>query len=320
MRTTILKQTTWTYIKEYALITLGILLYASSWILFLTPHNLVGGGVTGIGVIISYATSGAIPLSATYLTLNVLLLIASFFILGKGFGGKTIYAILLATAAFAVMPELPGIDTLINDLALKNGPLLCTLMGGIIAGTGIGMSISQGGSTGGTDIVALIWTKFRNVSPGKVILWIDVVIITSSFFVPSYKLVGGVDTLVPWPEKVTNIVYGIILVTVCGSTIDLYLSGSKQSIQLFILSKKADEIAEAVTKEMHRGVTVLDGMGWYTKEPTKVLMVITRKTDQNLLLRYIKTIDPHAFLSVSSVSGVYGNGFEMFKGASKSEK
>lgn len=316
----ILKQSTWTYIKEYALITLGILIYASSWVLFLTPHNLVGGGVTGIGVILAYATGGMIPLSATYFTLNVLLLIASFFILGKAFGGKTIYAILLATAAFAVMPELPGIDVLIRDLALKNGPLLCTIMGGILAGTGIGMSISQGGSTGGTDIVALIWTKFHNVSPGKVILWIDVFIIGSSFFVPSYRMVDGVETMLAWPEKVTTVVYGILLVTICGSVIDLYLNGSKQSIQLFILSKKADEIAEAVTKEMHRGVTVLDGMGWYTKEHTKVLMVITRKTDQNLLLRYIKTIDPNAFLSISSVSGVYGKGFEMFKGDAKVPK
>lgn len=317
LASSILKPTFWTGLKEYALISLGVLLYASSWVLFLTPHNLVGGGVTGIGVILSYATGGLIPLSATYFTLNVLLLIASFFILGKGFGGKTIYAILLTTAAFAVLPEVPGIDTLINDLALKNGPLLCTIMGAILSGTGIGMSISQGGSTGGTDIVALIWTKFHNVSPGKVILWIDVVIIVSSFFVPSFRVVDGVETQLAWPEKVTTVVYGILLVTICGSVIDLYLNGSKQSVQLFILSKKADEIADAVTREMHRGVTVLDGMGWYTKESTKVLLVITRKTDLNLLLRYIKTLDPHAFLSVSSVSGVYGKGFGELKTKSK---
>ena len=298
----ILKQSTWTLIKEYLLITLGVLIYTSSWTFFLMPKNLVGGGVTGIGVIIEYATG--FPVSYTYFILNVLLLIASFFILGKGFGAKTIYAILLTTLCFRFLGAIPGIMEFANSITGE--PLIAVIIGGLLSGVGIGMSISQGGSTGGTDIVALIWTKFHNVSPGKVILWIDVVIIGSSLLVPSYDANGE---LLGWSVKVLNIVFGVLLVTICGSVIDLYLNGSKQSVQLFILSKKADEIADAVTREMHRGVTVLDGMGWYTKEPTKVLLVITRKTDLNLLLRYIKTLDPQAFLSVSSVSGVYGNGF-----------
>ena len=299
----ILKQSTWTVIKEYLLITLGVLIYTSSWTFFLMPKNLVGGGVTGIGVIIEYATG--FPVSYTYFILNVLLLIASFFILGKGFGAKTIYAILLTTLCFRFMGALPGIQEF--AAGITEDKLIAVISGGLLSGIGIGMSISQGGSTGGTDIVALIWTKFHNVSPGKVILWIDVAIICSSLLVPSFLPDG---TLLDWPGKVLNIVFGILLVTICGSVIDLYLNGSKQSVQLFILSKKADEIADAVTREMHRGVTVLDGMGWYTKEPTKVLMILTRKTDLSLLLRYVKSIDPHAFLSVSSVSGVYGNGFE----------
>ena len=298
----ILKQSTWTLIKEYLLITLGVLIYTASWTFFLMPKNLVGGGVTGIGVIIEYATG--FPVSYTYFILNVLLLIASFFILGKGFGAKTIYAIILTTLCFRFMGAIPGIMEFANSITAE--PLIAVIIGGLLSGVGIGMSISQGGSTGGTDIVALIWTKFHNVSPGKVILWIDVVIIGSSLLVPSYDANGA---LLGWSVKVLNIVFGILLVTICGSVIDLYLSGSKQSVQLFILSKKADEIADAVTREMHRGVTVLDGMGWYTKEPTKVLLVITRKTDLNLLLRYVKTLDPQAFLSVSSVSGVYGKGF-----------
>jgi len=301
---TILKQTTLSTIKEYLLVTLGVLIYTSSWTFFLMPKNLVGGGVTGIGVIIEYATG--FPVSYTYFILNVLLLIASFFILGKGFGAKTIYAIILTTLSFRFLGAIPGVETFAAGI-VREEPLIAVIIGGMLAGVGIGMSISQGGSTGGTDIVALIWTKFHNVSPGKVILWIDVAIIGSSLFVPSYDANGvELETSV----KVLNAVFGILLVTICGSVIDLYLSGSKQSVQLFILSKKADEIADAVTREMHRGVTVLNGMGWYTKEESKVLLVITRKTDQNLLLRYIKTIDPHAFLSISSVNGVYGNGFD----------
>ena len=193
-----------------------------------------------------------------------------------------------------------------------------------MAGVGIGMSISQGGSTGGTDIIALIYTKYRNVSPGKVILFLDVIIICSSFFVPSVVSETGADGLVtthlmPWQEKLTTVVYGLILVTVNSYVIDMYISGSQQSVQLFILSKKYEEIADSITHDLHRGVTVLDGKGWYTKQPTEVLMVLTRKTDLNLLLRHIKAIDSEAFLSVSSVNGVYGKGFSAIKGNAKKD-
>lgn len=312
----ILNQNLWTFVKEYLLISLGVLFYTSGWTFFLMPKNLVGGGVTGIGVILEYATG--FPVSYTYLILNVLLLIASFFILGKGFGAKTIYAILLTTVCFRFMGQITGVQEFAAKLTEE--PLMAVIMGGIMSGLGIGMSISVGGSTGGTDIIALIYTKFRNVSPGKVILVLDVVIICSSLLVPSYQVVDGVETLVSWPDKVLAVVFGFLLVVITSTVLDLYISGSRQSVQLFILSKKSDEIAEAITVELRRGVTVLDGMGWYTKEPSKVLLVITRKTDLNLMLRYIKAIDPHAFLSVSSVSGVYGNGFDAIKSEAKVRK
>ena len=179
-----------------------------------------------------------------------------------------------------------------------------------MAGLGIGMSISQGGSSGGTDIIALIVTKYRNISPGKVILLIDVFIIASSLLVPSYTSDGK---LLPFVDKFITAVYGMIVVTVCGNVADLYLAGSKQSVQLFILSQHHEEIADMIANEFHRGVTVLDGKGWYTKQEASVLMVITRKTDVNLLLRSIKRIDPEAFLSISSVAGVYGKGFDSIK-------
>ena len=312
-RSTILPQNFWTFLKEYLLITLGVLFYTGGWTFFLMPKNLVGGGVTGIGVILEYATG--FPVSYTYLILNVLLLIASFFILGKGFGAKTIYAILLTTLCFRFMGQIPGVQ----DFAAKltEEPLMAVIMGGIMSGLGIGMSISVGGSTGGTDIIALIYNKFRNVSPGKVILILDVVIICSSLLVPSYQEVDGVEVLVDWPDKVLAVVFGFLLVVITSTVLDLYISGSRQSVQLFILSKKAEEIADAITSDFHRGVTMLDGMGWYTKEPSKVLLVITRKTDLNLMLRYIKAIDPQAFLSVSSVSGVYGKGFDAIKSDAK---
>ena len=323
----VLKKSFWTIVKEWALVTLGILIYVTGWALFLMPNNLVGGGVSGISSMIQYATGGAIQMGYSYFVLNAILIILAMVVIGMGFGAKTIYAIILASVGLRFLPDLIPAE-IIQSLALQNGKLMSTLCGGLMAGIGIGMSISNGGSTGGTDIIALIWTKYRNVSPGKVILYIDFVIILSSLLIPSIvpdldpatgkQLIGPdgepLTHLMPFSEKVTTVIYGLILVTVNGRVIDSYLSGSQQSVQLFILSKHYAEIADSITQELHRGVTVLDGKGWYTKEPAEVLMVITRKTDVNLFLRHIKAIDPDAFLSVSSVNGVYGRGFEAIKG------
>lgn len=303
----ILKTTGATLFKEYALVTLGVVSYALGWTIFLLPNNLIGGGVSGFASILFYATG--LPMGVTYFILNVLLLIIGTKILGTGFGGKTIYAIVMTSVMLSVMPRLIPAD-FIHEFALSNGKLLCTFLGGIIAGFGIGLSISQGGSTGGTDIVALVWCKFYPASPGRVILIIDVGIILSSLLFPSYTDAGE---LLPFSEKLAVVVYGLIQVTVCGYAIDLYLSGSKQSVQAFIFTKKVQEMADAIAFDMKRGVTVLPAKGWYSKEDKQVIMVVTRKTDLNLLLRYVKSIDPDAFLSVSSVMGVYGQGFDAIK-------
>ena len=309
----VLQKNALTHIKEYALITVGILIFVIGWSLFLLPNNLIGGGVTGIASIIQYASHGVIKVGYSYFVVNAGLLVAALFVLGAGFGGKTIYAIILASVGLNVFQGLIP-QEIVQALALDNGKLMSTIMGGIMVGVGIGMSMSQGGSTGGTDIIALMVNKYRDVSPGRMILMMDVVILLSSLLVPSYTADGA---LVPWAEKVTTVVYGFILVVICSSVLDLYLSGSRQSVQLFILSRKSTEIADAMTRDLHRGVTVLDGKGWYTQQPTQVLMVLARKTDLSLMLRYIKAIDPDAFLSVSSVTGVYGKGFERIKSGNR---
>ena len=284
-----------------------------AWAIFLVPNNLVGGGVSGVASIVQYGTNGFIKIGTTYFFINAILLIIALFILGKSFGGKTVYAVIVASIGLNVLQDVIPRE-IVQALAVDNGKLMSTIMGGIMAGVGIGLTMSQGGSTGGTDIIALIVNKYRNVSPGRMILWMDVVIILSSMLVPSYTADG---TLLPWTEKVTTVVYGFILVMVNSTVIDLYLSGSKQSVQLFILSRKFEQIADVITHDLHRGVTVLDGKGWYTKNNTEVLMVLTRKTDLSILLRTIKSIDPDAFLSVASVTGVYGKGFDSIKGKVK---
>ena len=303
----------WVGVKEYFLITLGVTMYVMGWIIFLIPNNMIGGGVTGLGSIVQYATNGVIKIGYTYFVVNAGLLVAALFTLGRSFGAKSIYAILLTSvllnAAQGIFP-----DQIIQTLALDNGKLMCTIMGGIMVGIGIGLSMTQGGSTGGTDIIALIVNKYRNVSPGRMILILDAVIIMSSLLVPSYMADG---TLMSWPDKITTVVYGFILITIVSTVLDLYLTGSRQSVQIFVLSPKYAEIADAITRELHRGVTVFNGKGWYTKHDTEVVMVVTRKADLNVFLKCINSIDPNAFISVSSVTGVYGQGFDKFKSGNK---
>ena len=296
-------------IKEYFLITLGILLYVLGWAIFLVPNNLIGGGVTGIASIVQYATDGAVKMGYTYFVINAGLLIAALFVIGKNFGVKSVYAIILASVGLNVFQGIIP-QSFIQSMALDNGKLMSTIMGGIMVGVGIGMSLSQGGSTGGTDIIALMINKYRNISLGRLILFMDVAIILSSLLVPSYTADGQ---LVPFVQKLTTVVYGLILIAVCTSVLDIYMAGSKQSVQLFVFSKKYQELADAITRDLHRGVTVLEGQGWYTKSEAHVLIVLMRKTDLSVVLRYIKSIDPDAFLSITSVSGVYGKGFDKIK-------
>lgn len=296
-----------TILREYGLVTIGVISYALGWSIFLLPNNLIGGGVSGFASILYYATG--LSMGVTYFILNVILLIVGTKILGTGFGGKTIYAIFMTSIMLSLMPKVIPSD-FIHEFALSNGKLICTILGGIIAGFGIGLSISQGGSTGGTDIIALIWCKYSPASPGRVILIIDVVIIMSSLLFPSYTDSGEI---LPFAEKLAVVVYGLIQVTVSGYAVDLYLSGSKQSVQAFIFTKKVTEMADAIAFDMKRGVTVIPAKGWYSKEEKQVLMVVTRKSDLNLLLRCVKSIDPDAFLSVSTVMGVYGQGFDTIK-------
>ena len=300
-------------VKEYTLITLGVLMYVMGWIIFLIPNNMIGGGVTGLGSIVQYATNGVIKIGYTYFVVNAGLLVAALFTLGRSFGAKSIYAIIITSMLLSWAQGLFP-QEIIQTLALDNGKLMCTIMGGIMVGIGIGLSMSQGGSTGGTDIIALIVNKYRNVSPGRMILILDAVIILSSLLVPSYMADG---TLMPWPDKITTVVYGFILITIVSTVLDLYLTGSRQSVQIFVLSPKHAEIADAITNDLHRGVTVFNGKGWYTKQDTEVVMVITRKSDLNAFLKYINAIDPNAFISVTSVTGVYGKGFDKFKTGSK---
>ncbi len=300
-------------VKAYVIITIGLLLYVLGWDVFLLPNNMVGGGVTGIGAVLLYAFN--IPVSYSFFVINLVLLLIALKVLGKGFGTKTVYAIVVTSVFFDVVPGfLP--DVFIQEIAISNGKLLCAIFGGVTSGLGIGVCFSQGGSTGGTDIVALMITKYKNISAGRIILIIDIFIIASSFLLPAKEIfdaAGNVIGIESLGERFATVLYGYILIGACSYTIDLFVSGTKQSLQLFIFSKKYAEIADAVISDIKRGVTVIDAQGWYTKHQSKIVMVVVRKTDINMVYKIVKSIDKDAFMSVGSVTGVYGNGFDEIK-------
>ncbi len=293
-------KTIFTGLKEYIIIALGLLIYSLGWSVFLIPNGLVGGGVTGISAIIYYMSG--FPVSYSYIIINAVLLIIGIRILGKTFGVKTVYAVILVTI---FLKFIPGIipQELIDDIAIGNGKLLSAIIGGACAGAGIAITFTQGGSSGGTDIIALIINKYRNISPGRLILLMDIIIVASSLLIPTDGSLGS---------RVATMIYGYVLISVVSYTIDLVLSGARQSIQIFIFSKNHEAIADKITS-IGRGVTVINAMGWFTKQEGKVLMVIVRRTEINYVFKVVRETDRNAFLSVGNVMGVYGQGFDEMK-------
>jgi uncharacterized membrane-anchored protein YitT (DUF2179 family) len=281
--------------RTYTIIVFGLFLYALSWTAFLLPHRITGGGVSGIGALVFYATG--FPLGYTYFIINIGLILVAIKMLGASFGVKTIFGVV--TGAFL----LSLLQTLIHQPVVED-KFLSAIIGGILAGVGLGIIFTQGGSTGGTDIIAMIVNKYRNISPGRVILLCDVFIIGSSFLV--------LTELVP-VKRIETIVYGYVAMAITAYAIDAVLSGSRQSVQMFIFSKNYAEIANRITSQLHRGVTVIDGVGWYTKENQKVVITLVRKHEASDIYKIIKEIDTEAFISVANVMGVYGQGFERIR-------
>ncbi len=282
-------------VRSYAIIVFGLLLYALSWTAFLIPHKITGGGVSGIGALVYYATG--LPMGYTYFLINVGLILIAIKMLGANFGVKTVFGV--TVGAFLLSLLQMTIKVVVVD-----DKFMSAIIGGALAGVGLGIVFTQGGSTGGTDIIAMIINKYRNISPGRVIMLCDVFIIGSSFLV--------LLDLEP-AKRIETIVYGYVAMAITAYSLDAVLSGSKQSVQVFIFSKKYQEIADRITKEINRGVTVVDGMGWYTKDHQKVLISLVRKHEVSDVYKIIKEVDSEAFISVATVTGVYGRGFERIR-------
>lgn len=284
---------------DYFLMTLGTLIFVMAWTSFLIPNNLASGGLTGLTTILDYATNGRIPMDFTYALLNVVLLVAGFLFLGKAFGFKTIYVIALSSLLFWLLPNyFPNLQVVDPNL----DKIMIVLIGGAMESVGIGMILLRGGSTGGTDIVAMILNKYWPISPGKVYLYSDVFIVSSLLLLPQES--GG---------GLVNMIYAYVVMLTFSFGVDYVLLGNKSSVQLLVFSKKYKEIADHIIYDVQRGVTALQSIGWYSQQESKVLLIILRKYQMNEVINEIKRIDKDAFVSVSSANSVYGEGFEEIK-------
>lgn len=301
-------------LSDYLFITFGLLCYATGFTCFQLPYQITTGGVTGAGAVIFYATG--LPVHYTFFAVNIILLSIAIKVLGLKFCMKTIYAVIMLTILLALgqqgMYEFGQLNPGLYELSAQKLPKLlgdqsfmACVIGAALEGIALGIIFLNNGSTGGTDIIAAIVNKYRDVTMGQMMMFCDIVIITSSLFIPT--------------GSIQNVLYGYCTLIISNLLIDYVMDRGRQSVQFLIFSQKYDIIAAEINKT-GRGVTVLNGQGWYTKQDRKVLVVLAKKRESTNLFRIIKRIDSDAFVSQSKVIGVFGEGFDKIKVKAKKEK
>lgn len=283
---------------DYFIITISCVIYCMAWTQVFVPNGITSGGITGLCTILQYGTGFKIAYS--YAIFNAVLLVAGFLVLGKAFGFRTIYALIVITLALDILPELN-----IPTLVLKEG-ILNPILASLVEAIGISILLSKGGSSGGTDIIALIINKYWPITPGTVYMVLDIAIIAALLLVPG--------------KTVDDVVYGYIAVITFSLGLDYLLLGRKSSVQIMVFSEKYAEIADYINKEMDRGVTALNSVGWFSQKDKKVLIIFVRRSEMSLLTGKIKSVDPRAFVVVTPVRDVYGEGFEEIKTGIKIKK
>lgn len=278
------------YWKDYIMMAAGLVLYAFGLTGFLLPNKIVTGGLTGVTVLIRYSTD--IPIWVSYISINAVLLIIAWRIVGRNFVIKTVLSVLVLTFLLRFG------ETYITKPIIHADSLLSSMIGAMLCGAGLGLVYSVNGSTGGTDIIGAVVTKYRHVSMGRVLLLVDILIVGSSFFLF---------------RSVEKIAIGFIVMAVMFYSVDVVISGMRQSVQFFIFTKKYEEVANHINVEIKRGCTIIDGMGWYSKKSQKIIVVLARKNESTSIFRLVKSIDQDAFVTQANVVGVYGKGFDSLK-------
>ena len=255
-------------LRDYVMITIAMLSYAIGWGIFLLPNSITTGGVAGVASILYWATG--IPVQLSYFVINGVLLLIALRILGWQFCVKTVYAVSVLTVSIGLTTDH------YNAHLLSDQPFMAAIIGSVFCGCGVGLGLSNNGSTGGTDIIAAIVNKFRDVSLGRVIMICDVIIISSSYLV-----------LRDW-EKV---IYGYVVLYVTAFCVDQVVESARRSVQFFIISDKYREIGERINREPHRGCTIVDAQGFYSGKEVKMLFVLAKRRQSNLIFRIINEVD-----------------------------
>lgn len=280
----------WLSTKDYVIIIFGLLIYAFGFCAFVLPEKVVIGGLVGLGSIVYFLTG--IPVAITSYGCNLALLAIAYKVVGKQFVIRTIFGATVINLFIGVLqPFFP--EPLIAQQTFMN-----IIIGGVLCGVGIGLAFTHNGSTGGTDIIAAMVSKHSNVSIGRMMIYCDFVIISSSFLIF---------------HQIDNVVYGLVVTFLASFMADQIINTTRQAVQFTIISAHWERIADAINNEARRGCTVLEGMGWYSKHQVKVLLVMCRKIESVTIFRIVKSIDKDAFVTQANVNGVYGQGFDMVK-------
>ncbi len=295
-----------TTLKDYLILTLACFLFAWAWEGFMIPNNFSAGGMMGLCTVIQYATGNLIPAQYSYIVINALLILIAVFAMGLGFGFKTIWCIAVSTLEMQLISSWTFLHSVPGEFFYVKDSLLIPVIAGVLESVGLGLVIRHGGSTGGTDIIALMINKYYPVALSKAFLVLDLIVVALLLLLPD--------------RTFTDMTYGLVEVVIFTLLIDTVVGGQKNSFQLLVFSDKYQEIADHIIKDMDRGVTVVRAQGWFTKKDKDVLLILINRQELNKLVDHIHSIDPRAFMSVSSVNNVYGEGFEEVKSGIKSIK
>jgi len=293
----------WRNFSDYFMILVGLAIYAVGFCAFILPHQIVIGGMAGLGTLVFFASHQFIPVAVTMYGVNIMLILCGYKVLGREFTARTVFgSTFLSIFIGAIEGYFISNPPLIADTAMS------IVLGGILCGLGIGTIYIHNGTSGGTDIVAAMVTRVSNVSVGRTMMIVDMSIVGLTFFLP---FDGDMHARIQ--SSVPRIIYGWVIIFIYSYITDMLINTNRQATQFIIFSPKWQEIADAINKQAHRGVTVVDGQGWYSKNEVKMLMVWCRKIESVTIFRIIKSIDETAFITQGNVNGVYGKGFDKMK-------
>lgn len=287
------------YVKDYLILTLSCFIFGICWECFMIPNGMSAGGVMGLCTIIQFATGGMIQAQYSYFVLNALLIIVAMVAMGIGFGFKTIYCIVMSSVAMWILGKLDMIHCVPGSFFFIEERVLIPIVAGVFEAVGIGLVLRYGGSTGGTDIIALMVNKYWPVSLSTAFLVSDLIVCSLLLFLPE--------------KNFSDMCYGLEELLTFSMMIDVVVGGKRSSYQILVFSEKYKEIADHIINEMDRGVTVIKAQGWFTKADKNVLIILINKKQLPVLSKVVKMLDPKAFMSVSPTSSVYGEGFEEIK-------